>query len=156
METLKKYSKQIIVALSALLFILCIWGPFYHSDIRGIDEDGKEFEGKNYSFSEFVEYNNTMAKYVKSAEETPGFVVFMMYALPLLCVAASAAAAFMPTFQPKAVIWTCRIAAIAVALWLLILIITTEGSLHAMIYFDILIAAAIAAGSFKFHKIETA
>lgn len=80
----------------------------------------------------------------------------MMYALPLICVAASAAAAFMPTFHPKAVAWTCRIAAIAAALWLLYLAIGSGGHLHGMLYFDALIAAVIAAGSFKYHKQVTA
>lgn len=157
MDTLKKYSRLIILALSVLLFILCIWGPFMHDPyVFGIDENGEEFEGKTYSFSEYVEYSNTKAKYVASAKGVPGMFVFLMYAVPLICVAASAVAAFKPTFYPKATSWVCRIAAIIIALYLLYVVVLSHGIGHGMLYFDALIAILIAAGSFIYHKQATA
>lgn len=148
METSKNnFAKYTLIALSIALFVLCIWGPFYHeAKMIVIDEDGASV-GKTFSFTEFVEYNNKMAQ--DPDDKVPGIVSIIMYGLPLICLITSAIAAFKPSFCPRLIAWTCRIAAILIALWLLYMAATVAS---AWLYLDALIAAAIAVGSFIFHR----
>lgn len=150
METSKNnFAKYTLIALSIVLFVLCVWGPFYY-EAKIINEDGSI--GKNYSFTEFVEKHNKMAIAINQPDEKiPGIVSFIMYGLPLICLVMSAIAAFKPSFWPRLVAWICRIAAIIIGFWLLHMAL---GGLSAWLYLDALIAAVIAivAGSFVFQR----
>lgn len=130
METLKKNANILIVALAALLFILGIWGPIIGA------------HGISLSFYDITGPMPTTYK-------------LLIYGIPLTILGTAAIRAFKQTFYPQVMAWICRIAAISIPAWFLYAMIDGNGDttgIHFMVYFDVLLAIAIAVLSFIFHK----
>lgn len=142
METLKKNANILIVALAALLFILGIWGPIaqinYTSYFMSINQ--------TVSFAEMLDLGDIGSSFMDIIS------VLLTFVAPAIIIVAAVIRAFKQTFHPTVMAWICRIAAIAVAGWLIYFSTEASGNAHIMLYVDILLAIAIAVLSFIFHK----
>lgn len=142
METLKKNANILIVALAALLFILGIWGPIaqinYTAYFMSVN--------KTISFAEMLDLGDIGTSFMDI------IAVLLTFVAPAIIIVAAVIRAFKQTFHPTVIAWICRIAAIAVAGWLIWFSIEASGNAHIMLYVDILLAIAIAVLSFIFHK----